>query len=241
MPAVEKAYTLLLMAAKSQQDSPSRSWGSGTAAIARLLVAARDPMTQVAIAEATGVTQPRASQVLKQLAEHDVVLSGPEGYVATKRARLLELYLKRSRPALTRPEVPWYGTSALYDQVRAVVRLAQDQGRSVAISADVGPDLLVPWRHPTVAVVYSSRALDLGSARLVPAEGRADASLLLRVTDDSSLLRPFPPWPRALDGVPLADPVQQWRDLLDLGSDDRREAAGRLRQAILEHRLPVAA
>jgi len=71
--------------------------------------------------------------------------------------------------------------------------------------------VLVPWRHPTVAIVYVRRAIDLSSARLVPAEGRADASLLVRVTDDASLLRPFAPWPLELDGVPLADPVQQWR------------------------------
>jgi hypothetical protein len=198
-------------------------------------------MTQVAIAEAAGVTQPRASQVLKQLAEHDVVRSRPAGYSATKRARLLDLYLKRFRPALTRPEVPWYGTAALYDQVRAIVQLSRDREHLIAISADIGPDLLVPWRHPTLAVLYSRRAIDLSGARLVPAEGRADASVLVRVTDDASLLRPFPPWPLELDGIPLADPVQQWRDLLDLGGDDRREAAGRLRQAILEHRLTIAA
>jgi hypothetical protein len=35
--------------------------------------------------------------------------------------------------------------------------------------------------------------------------------------------------------------VQQWRDLLELGGDDRREAAGRLRQAILDHTLFLAA
>jgi len=229
------------MAAKVPSERPSRRWGSGTAAIARLLIATREPLTQVAIAEATGVTQPRASQVLKQLAERDVVRSNPLGYVATKRAQLLDLYLKRSQPVLTRPEMPWNGTAGLYEQVRAAIQFSRDQEHPIALSADVGPDLLVPWRHPTLAIVYSRHALDLSNARLVPAEGRADASLLVRVTDDASLLRPFPPWPLELDGIPLADPVQQWRDLLDLGGDDRREAASRLRQAILEHRLAVAA
>ena len=76
---------------------------------------------------------------------------------------------------------------------------------------------------------------------MVRAEGRADASLLLRTTHDASLLRPSPPWPSAIDGIPLTDPVQQWRDLLELGGDDRREAAGRLRQAILDHTLFLAA
>ena len=41
--------------------------------------------------------------------------------------------------------------------------------------------------------------------------------------------------------VAVHDPVQQWRDLLDLGGDDRRDAAARLREAILDHsiRFPV--
>lgn len=228
------------MAARLGAERPARRWGSGTAAIVRLLVAAREPLTQLAIAEATGITQPRVSQVLKRLAEQELVRSRPRGYSATKRARLLDLYREQSRPALTRPEEPWYGTAALLDQVRAVLQLAGQRGVDVAVSADLGPDLLVPWRHPTLAIVYSARALDLRVARLVPAEGRTDSSVLLRITDDASLLRPFPPWRSAVEGIPLTDPAQQWCDLLDLGGDDRREAADHLRQAILDRAVLAA-
>lgn len=38
--------------------------------------------------------------------------------------------------------------------------------------------------------------------------------------------------------IPLTEPVQQWRDLLDLGGEDRREAAERLRLAVLDRALP---
>lgn len=228
------------MSAKLALARPSRRWGPGTAAIARLLIATREPLTQVAIAEAVGVTQPRASQVLKQLAEHATIRSSPRGYVATKRARLLELYLERSQPVLTRPEEPWYGTAELFVQVRAALDLARATARLVALSADVGPALLVPWRHPTIAVIYTQRTLELSRAHLVRAEGRADASILVRTTNDASLLQAFSPWPAAVEDIPLTDPVQQWRDLLDLGGDDRREAAGRLRHAILDHSIRVA-
>jgi hypothetical protein len=44
-------------------------------------------------------------------------------------------------------------------------------------------------------------------------------------------------WPSAVDGIPLVDPVQQWWDLIDLGGDDRLEAAGRLRRAILDRSI----
>jgi hypothetical protein len=111
----------------------------------------------------------------------------------------------------------------------------------VAFSADVGPALLVPWRHPTLAIVYADRDLPLDSAGLVPAEGRADATILWRRTSDATLLTVPEPWPQMVDHVPLTDPVQQWWDLHDLGGEDRREAADRLRRAIIEKSIAIAA
>ncbi len=72
----------------------------------------------------------------------------------------------------------------------------------------------------------------------MPAEGRADASIIIGCTSDATLLSPAPPWPKTVDGIALTDPVQQWWDLLDLGGEDRREAADRLRDAILQRSLP---
>ena len=46
-----------------------------------------------------------------------------------------------------------------------------------------------------------------------------------------------PGWPAVADGIPLADPVQQWADLFELGGEDRREAAERLRRAILDRTI----
>ena len=43
------------MTAKLLDPRPARRWGSGTAAIVRLLIAAQEPVTQVAIAQATGI------------------------------------------------------------------------------------------------------------------------------------------------------------------------------------------
>lgn len=216
-----------------------RSWGAGTAAIARLLVAAEAPLTGVAIAEAVGVSQPRVSQVLKQLAEHDAVRSTEHGYVG-RPARLLDLYRRHARPLLVQPESYWYSTRPAAEQAQRVVEFAATQEAPVAVSADLGPDLLVPWRHPTLVVVYTAESLTLDDAGLVPAEGRADASLVLRWTRDPTLLSPAEAWPAEVDGIPLTDPVQQWWDLLDLGGEDRAEAADRLRRAILDHAITAA-
>jgi hypothetical protein len=206
----------------------------------RLLIAADAPLTQVAIAEAVGVSQPRASQVVKRLARDNAVAASAAGYRG-KRSRLFDLYARHARPQLVEPEESWYGTRPLNEQARRIVQAARRVGAGVAFSADFAPDLLVPWRHPTLTVVYASGRLPLEEAGLVPAEGRGDASILLRWTSDSTLLAVNKPWPATVDKVPLADPVQQWWDLHDLGGEDRAEAADRLRRAIIDQSIAVAA
>lgn len=215
----------------------ARRWGVGTAAIARLLIAAERPLTGVAIAQEVGVSQPRASQVLNRFRGWDAVQATEDGFVGDP-AILMGLYERRSRPTLTEPESYWYSTRPLREQAANLVRRAHHEDGSIAFSADLGPDVLAPWRHPTLTIVYIDVAPELISTDLVPAEGRADASIIVRRTSDATLLTPAPPWSPTVDGVPLTDPVQQWTDLLDLGGDDRREAADRLRSAILERSLP---
>lgn len=85
--------------AVASRSAAVRRWGAGTAAIARLLVAADAPLTGVAIAEAVGVSQPTESLVLKQLADHRSVRPTEHGYVG-RPARLLDLYRRRARPLL---------------------------------------------------------------------------------------------------------------------------------------------
>lgn len=215
----------------SQQHA--RRWGAGTAAIVRLLIASARPRSGVEIARIVGVTQPRASQVLSRLAK----LGGAEltkaGWVGSINS-LLDLYTERTHPTLSTVESYWYGIASLAEQVHNVVSLSSD----ITVSADIAPDLLVPWRHPTVAVIYTRTQLDLGMARLVPAEGRADATIIVRTLDDQRLPIAFDLWPTEQEGVPIADPTQQYADLFDLGGADRQEAAQRLRDAIIARTIP---
>ncbi|MGL4300808.1 MAG: hypothetical protein ACRCW4_17250, partial [Candidatus Neomicrothrix subdominans] len=62
--------------------------------------------------------------------------------------------------------------------------------------------------------------------------------LVLRITKESANLFATPPWCAEAEGLPMADPAQQWWDLKDLGGEDRDEAADRLRQAIIDRSLP---
>jgi hypothetical protein len=213
-----------------------RRWGAGTSAAVRLLVASDVALTGVAIAATAGVTQPRASQILTRLAAQQAVQAGADGYIGD-RGRLLDLYLARSKPHLVEPETYWYSTRPLEDQAQRLVAVAASHSIGIAFSADLGPDLIAPWRHPTLTVAYADSLLPADEAGLVPAEGRGDASLILRWTSDPTLLSPSPPWATKAAGLPIVDPCQQWRDLHDLGGEDRAEAAGRLRTAILERSI----
>jgi hypothetical protein len=206
----------------------------------RVLVGADAPLSGVAIAARVGVTQPRASQVLGRLADLGAVTATPDGYLGDP-PRLLDLYRARARPHLADPEAYWYSTRSIPDQAHRLVDAGPGGPDAIAFSADLAPDLMAPWRHPTVAIAYTREATDLGRAGFVPAEGRADASLIVRVTGDATLLRPASPWPGAVDGIPVVDPCQAWQDLLDLGGEDRAEAADRLRRAILERTIRAAA
>ena len=227
------------MAVSIASKNAVRRWGAGTASIVRVLIAADEPLTGVAIADAVGVSQPRVSQVIRQLSGNLAVRATADGYVG-RPAKLLDLYLWRARPSLVEAESYWYSTRSAAEQATRIIHLAHTASINVAFSADLAPDLLVPWRHPTLTVVYASGPLKMSGAGFVPAEGRADASVIVRRTSDRTLLAPARPWPRMVDGIPVTDPTQQWWDLRDLGGEDRREAADRLRAAIISRTIPGA-
>jgi hypothetical protein len=103
-------------------------------------------------------------------------------------------------------------------------------------SADVGPDLILAWRRPSLVILYARHAIDPSGLGLTQAQGRHDANVIMRASQDRSVF-PVPALAAQVKGcdVPLADPLQQIWDLQDLGGADRLEAAGRLRQWLLEH------
>lgn len=166
-------------------------------------------------------------------AESPGLLGRPRLVNLVQKETLLELYLANHRPALVSPEVGWYRVRPIREQIERLCAAASETSTRLAVSADFAPDLLVPWRHPTLTAVYRDRPLDLTPIGFVRADGRVDATILLRHTSDTTLLAAFEPWTRIIDAIPLADPVQQIWDLHDLGGEDRHEAADRLRAANL--------
>ena len=208
--------------------------GSGSFAVIRALIRGGDGEQGGAttLAARARVSQPRASQVLHQLAGLGLVDRTEHGRWRPDRDALLDRFLG---------EYPGPGGSELYfysleAPVEVAVRAAgaASSQRPVAVSADVGPDLVVAWRQPAVVIVYAGYVLDNAALGLVEAQGRHDANVILRMPADRSVYA-VPPLAAGLRGieVPLADPAQMIWDLQDLGGADRLEAAGRLRAWLL--------
>jgi hypothetical protein len=212
--------------------------GSGSFAVVRALVGFNggedEELGATALAAQAGVSQPRASQILHQLHQLELVDRSGRGRWEPRREALLDRFLA---------EYPGPGGSEQYyysleSPLEVAVRAGRvgAQSREVVASADVGPDLILAWRRPSLLILYAKHAIDPSDLGLTQAQGRHDANVIMRTPQDRSV---FPATALAAQvqghDVPMADPLQQIWDLQDLGGSDRIEAAGRLRQWLLEH------
>lgn len=211
--------------------------GFGSFAIIRALISLRgheEPHGATALAAQAKVSQPRASQVLRQLQSLQLVERTGSGQWRPHREALLDRFLA---------EYPGPGGSERYfysldapTQVALHAAHASTPQRPVAVSADVGPDLIRAWRRPSLLILYVKHVIDPADLGLVEAQGRHDANVIIRMPDDQSVF-PAHALVAQLSGaeIPLADPSQMIWDLEDLGGADRMEAAERLRQWLLTH------
>jgi hypothetical protein len=211
--------------------------GPGSLTIIRFLIRQSDEWASFGpthLANVAGVTQPRASQVLSRLESSGLVERAPEGWRADREA-LLNAFLNDYRgPGGT--ELCFYSLDPATKAAREVVSSLASDGSRIAVSADVGPDLIAPWRSPTVAVIYLDDSFDASEIGLVPAASRDDANVILRIPDDTSVFRSDPLEDITGAPLPLADETQMIWDLHDLGGDDRVEAAGELKKWLLTPR-----
>src|SRR6266702_3840670 len=183
--------------------------GSGSFAVIRALIRFGDgedeELGATALAAQARVSQPRASQVLARLGDHDLVERVEHGRWRPHREALLDRFMA---------EYPGPGGSeqffyTLDPPANVAARAARSLAGQVAVSADVGPDLIVPWRRPSMVILYTERLPHVAGLVLVEVH---------RVE------------------VGLADTSQMIWDLDDLGGADRAEAAGRLREWLLASR-----
>ena len=211
--------------------------GSGSYAVIRALVGFAGGEDEepgaTALAAQAGISQPRASQVLHRLHDLELVDISGHGRWQPHREALLDRFLAEY-PGPGGSEHHYYTLDSPVD-VAVHAGRASSPGRPIAVSADVGPDLIIPWRRPSLVILYARHAIDPSDLGLTDAQGRHDANVIIRAPEDRSVF-PVPALVGQVQGneVLLADTLQQIWDLQDLGGADRIEAAGRLREWLLE-------
>jgi DNA-binding transcriptional ArsR family regulator len=213
--------------------------GSGSLAIIRALIRSvpgeDGELRATSLAAQAQVSQPRASQVLARLRDLGLMDRSRDGRWRPHREALLDRFLADYRgPGGS--ERYFYSLDA---PTEVALRAAQSEAGEgiVAVSADVAPDLLAPWRRPSVVIFYTDHTLDEKALGIVEAQGPHDANVILRDPADRSVFRDRPLVVQVGDvNVCLADESQLVWDLQELGGADRLEAAGRLREWLLTHR-----
>lgn len=208
--------------------------GPGALGITRFLINKWEndrPIGPEELSQIAHVTQPRATQVLTKLRELRLVRGKGRDWFPDREG-LLDAFLGQYRGS-GGSERRYFSLDPLLDVARQLTRLAEERDLQLKISADVGPDLIVPWRKPTHLIAYVSQPtmIDLD---WVEARSSEDANVLLRLPADRSILQT-----RGIDQVddeeiPLADPTQMIWDLHDLGGSDRSEAADNLRKWLFQ-------
>jgi hypothetical protein len=179
------------------------------------------------------VSQPRASQVLRRLHSLDMVKSAGHGRWQPRREDLLDRFLTEY-PGPGGSEQYFYTLDPLAQVAARLARIPAGR-HDLAVSADVGPDLIRPLRRPSTVIVYTDGALEAADVQGVEATAKTDANVIVRMPTDQSVF-PRQQFEGDFKGatIPLADPVQMIWDLQDLGGTDRAEAAGELRQWLLD-------
>ena len=229
----------------AEPPPPSASPGKvpwGTFALMRLLLTGASG-GQGSLAQLVGLSQPRVSQILKELQADGFVGrfgESPQRWAVGDWDGLLAKWLV-TYPGPGGVTTYWYGLDSVEEQVVAALReletRLQGSGRAPVVSGDAAADQMSPWRRPQRAVIYSEVGADLAHAGLTPS-GPEEATLALVVPEDPSVWPADSEWlNRFAPGAPfpLADPVQVIWDLTRATGADRDQAADALRGALRAH------
>jgi hypothetical protein len=234
-PQIRAKQRLSFSPPKPSKGSVVLPQGSGSLFIVRYLInrsAPNAPIGHQELAAIAGVSQPRATQVIKQLREAQLITGRGSDWVADRPALLDAFLTEYKGPGGS--EFHFYSLDSPLITSQKLIQWSDDKKLSMAISADVGPDLIAPWRHPSHVVAYVDRPFNLGELNLAEAEARADANVSIRIPQDSSVF-PSQHQIQVIDDsrFPCVDVTQMIWDLVDLGGSDRVEAADHLRQWLL--------
>ncbi len=209
--------------------------GWGIFSVARALLAVEQGARQEELAEVAGVSQPRVSQALRELAGLGLAMRSPQGWIVTDKAAAIAWW-SAHYPGPGGLTSHWYGLDPVVQQAYRIHELLASAGSRPAVSGDVAADLVAPWRTPRHALLYAERGADLSAAGLTPT-GAEEGTLTLILPGDRAV---WPisraPWTIGLTGygnVARAGALQVLYDLTNAGGPDAADA----RQAWLDWML----
>jgi hypothetical protein len=198
--------------------------GTGTFAVLRRLLV-RPHWRQVQLAEASGLTQARVSQVLAGLSDAGLVARDSDGWAVTDWERALQIWLL-SYPGPRGVTTYWSGIDDVWSNTLSALDGLPDQA---AVSGDVAADLLAPWRQPRSATIYVSAINNLAGTGLVQVTARDEGTVAVCVPRDRSVW-PLEPIDRTFRDrkIHVADPFQVLNDIVSADGEDSASAAERL-------------
>lgn len=187
------------------------------------------------LAEFAQVSQPRVSQVLRDLSARSLAARTSEGWVVTDKPAAIDWWVQHY-PGPGGMVSHWFGLDSIAAQAFRAHEVLKAADARPAISGDVAADLVAPWREPRHALLYAKRGLDLAEAGLTPS-GNREATLSLALPADPGI-RPIGDirWTIDLSGhgtVARAGALQVLYDLTYAGGPDADDA----RQAWLDWML----
>lgn len=211
-------------------------------AVIRRLLAHPDLPRQTELALMGGVSQPRVSQILSELAELGFVTKAPGArqrrWAVADWNGLLDHWLA-NYPGPGGVTTYWFGLDSVTQQAKSVMSYLDEtvighlEDRCVA-SGDAAAEHVAPYRRSQQAVVYARHGGDLQALGLTPsAEGTS--TLALTVPADLSIWpipTTEPDWLHPRAPFKIADLVQVLWDLLHAPGPDADQAASALRRRL---------
>lgn len=218
---IDRTGSLRTLTLPPSEVSPARRrgpapWGAIAVCIELLNL---QPQNQVQIAEATGLSQPRVSQLLRSL---PWARRSPHGWAIADVESALD-WLTEVYPPPTLVS-KWATLQAPVPATLAAVEALEHGGARYAVAGPVAADELAPWERPQHTVIWVDRLLDLTASGCVPASA-PQATVTLAVVED----------PRALPGLALEKMkvVDPWRVWVSLHIDGHTQAADHLRAKLI--------
>jgi len=190
--------------------------------------------TQTTLAVEAHVSQPRVSQVLATLANHDLIDSDGR-FSSRQRSALLDFWITRY-PGPGGITTRWYSPLPLHEAVAAAAEVAHEAAAEPALSSNLAADHLAPFARPTHATLYVRQLIDLSVVQMVRTPEPDVASIEVVVPEDPTVWRPHSDAPHANLGsarIALADTLQVAWDIARVGGPDTRKQIDRLLQRTL--------